>query len=79
MVHFKLDCNQRFINISIEQFPYFGNEESDLEDIDVFYATWEAFSSKRSFGWADKYRLSEVRFFSLEILLFKNQNHVHNQ
>ena len=52
-----------YIKIFVEPYPYFGNGESLLEDADLFYARWEAFSSKRSFGWSDKYKLSEVGIY----------------
>lgn len=42
-------------------YPTFGSSDDDYETIvKPFYAAWAGFSTRKSFAWKDKYRLSEA-------------------
>jgi len=55
---------------------YFGNGESSLDSVATFYGIWEAFSSKRTFGWAEKWRLSEAPDRRIKRLMEKENKKV---
>ncbi|EFC48383.1 predicted protein, partial [Naegleria gruberi] len=42
------------------QSPSFGDENSSFEQVNKFYTYWSTYSTKRSFAWKDKYRLSDA-------------------
>lgn len=42
-------------------YPTFGSSDDDYETVvKTFYASWSGFSTKKSFSWKDKYRLSDA-------------------
>lgn len=42
-------------------YPTFGQSDDDYDPtVKLFYSSWAAFSSKKSFSWKDKYRLSDA-------------------
>jgi len=43
----------------VGDFPSLGTSKSSREEVLVFYAFWEAFSSKLSFGWMDQFNPNE--------------------
>jgi hypothetical protein len=42
--------------------PRFGNSKSSPLEVAEFYKYWSNFVTRRDFGWAEKYKLSEVSF-----------------
>ena len=48
-------------NIQCPDYPTFGSSDDDFEQVvKPFYTTWAEFSTKKSFSWRDKHRLSEA-------------------
>jgi DnaJ homolog subfamily A member 5 len=42
-------------------YPTFGSSDDEFDPtVKLFYSSWAAFSSKKSFSWKDKYRLSDA-------------------
>lgn len=42
-------------------YPTFGSSDDDFDPtVKLFYSSWAVFSSKKSFSWKDKYRLSDA-------------------
>ena len=41
-------------------YPSFGKSTSGFERVKEFYNFWGTFSTRMSFGWKEKYNLSEV-------------------
>lgn len=43
------------------EYPAFGSAKDDYDSVaKPFYSSWSSFSTKKSFSWKDKYRLSEA-------------------
>ncbi|OBS19198.1 hypothetical protein FPOA_10922 [Fusarium poae] len=48
-------------NLNVRDYPTFGSSDDDYEDVvKPFYNAWAGFSTVKSFGWKDKYRLSDA-------------------
>lgn len=41
-------------------YPDFGNSESSFDDVLKFYGRWDAYSTKKSYVWVDKYDIREA-------------------
>lgn len=47
--------------LDLPDYPSFGHRDDAYEDVPKsFYAVWLSFSTRKSFAWCDKYRLSEA-------------------
>lgn len=50
-----------FDGIGCPDYPTFGSSEDDYEStVKPFYGIWTGFSTKKTFSWKDKYRLSDA-------------------
>jgi DnaJ family protein A protein 5 len=50
-----------FDDVDSPDYPTFGSSDDDYETVvKPFYAAWAGFSTKKSFSWKDKYRLSDA-------------------
>ena len=52
-----------FNNIALEEkaeAPFFGDENSLWNDVEIFYSYWTCFNTKRSFSFAEQYKLTEA-------------------
>jgi DnaJ family protein A protein 5 len=48
-------------NLDLPDYPSFGHKDDSYDDVPKsFYAVWLSFSTRKSFAWCDKYRLSEA-------------------
>ena len=48
-------------NLDLPDYPSFGHKDDSYDDVPKsFYAIWLSFSTRKSFAWCDKYRLSEA-------------------
>ncbi|KAI4719238.1 DnaJ-domain-containing protein [Aureobasidium sp. EXF-10727] len=48
-------------NLDLPDYPSFGHKDDTYDDVPKsFYAVWLSFSTRKSFAWCDKYRLSEA-------------------
>jgi DnaJ family protein A protein 5 len=48
-------------NLDLPDYPSFGHKDDTYDDVPKsFYAIWLSFSTRKSFAWCDKYRLSEA-------------------
>lgn len=48
-------------NLDLPDYPSFGHRDDSYDDVPKsFYAVWLSFSTRKSFAWCDKYRLSEA-------------------
>lgn len=59
MVFSSLTAEERSAGASFSC-PSFGGAESDWDEVRQFYAVYEGFSSRKSFGFADKWNLAEA-------------------
>jgi len=47
--------------VDLPDYPSFGHKDDAYDDVPKsFYAVWLSFSTRKSFAWCDKYRLSEA-------------------
>ncbi|KAG9963865.1 DnaJ-domain-containing protein, partial [Aureobasidium melanogenum] len=47
--------------LDLPDYPSFGHKDDPYDDVPKsFYAVWLSFSTRKSFAWCDKYRLSEA-------------------
>ncbi|KAH0346489.1 DnaJ-domain-containing protein, partial [Aureobasidium melanogenum] len=47
--------------LDLPDYPSFGHKDDSYDDVPKsFYAVWLSFSTRKSFAWCDKYRLSEA-------------------
>ncbi|KAG9568111.1 DnaJ-domain-containing protein, partial [Aureobasidium melanogenum] len=47
--------------LDLPNYPSFGHKDDPYDDVPKsFYAVWLSFSTRKSFAWCDKYRLSEA-------------------
>ncbi|THY93794.1 DnaJ-domain-containing protein [Aureobasidium pullulans] len=47
--------------LDLPDYPSFGHKDDQYDDVPKsFYAVWLSFSTRKSFAWCDKYRLSEA-------------------
>ncbi|KEY64349.1 hypothetical protein S7711_06378 [Stachybotrys chartarum IBT 7711] len=50
-----------FDGVDIPEYPSFGSSDDDYDTVvKPFYAAWAGFSTRKSFSWKDKYRLSDA-------------------
>lgn len=50
-----------FDDANMPDYPTFGSSDDDYESVvKPFYAAWAGFSTRKSFSWKDKYRLSDA-------------------
>lgn len=55
------DVAGRSTGADIPDYPTFGHKDDTYEDVvKRFYSMWNGFSTRKSFAWKDKYRLSEA-------------------
>lgn len=48
-------------NVDIPEYPPFGHADDEYDDVvKHFYQVWVGFSTRKTFSWKDKYRLSEA-------------------
>ncbi|KAI5272338.1 DnaJ-domain-containing protein [Aureobasidium subglaciale] len=48
-------------DVDLPDYPSFGHKDDHYDDVPKsFYAVWLSFSTRKSFAWCDKYRLSEA-------------------
>ncbi|KAI5204779.1 DnaJ-domain-containing protein [Aureobasidium subglaciale] len=48
-------------HVDLPDYPSFGHKDDHYDDVPKsFYAVWLSFSTRKSFAWCDKYRLSEA-------------------
>lgn len=48
-------------NVDVPEYPTFGHQDDDYEDVvRPFYQAWMSFSTRKTFAWKDRYRLSEA-------------------
>ncbi|RGP59863.1 DNAj like subfamily a member 5 [Fusarium sporotrichioides] len=48
-------------DLDVRDYPTFGSSDDDYENVvKPFYNSWAGFSTVKSFGWKDKYRLSDA-------------------
>jgi DnaJ family protein A protein 5 len=46
--------------VDIPDYPAFGHRDDDHDTIKSFYNVWTAFSTRKTFAWRDRYRVSEA-------------------
>ncbi|KAI9712356.1 MAG: hypothetical protein M1820_001569 [Bogoriella megaspora] len=47
--------------LDVVDYPSFGHKDDDYDDVvKHFYAVWSSFSTKKTFSWKDRYRLSDA-------------------
>lgn len=50
-----------FDGVDVPEYPSFGSSDDDYDTVvKPFYAAWAGFSTRKSFSWKDKYRLSDA-------------------
>ncbi len=50
-----------FEGMAVPDYPTFGSSDDDYDQVvKVFYASWSGFSTKKSFSWKDRHRLSDA-------------------
>lgn len=50
-----------FDSLDCPEYPTFGSSDADYEHVvKFFYGTWAGFSTRKSFSWKDKYRLTDA-------------------
>lgn len=50
-----------FDGVDVPDYPTFGSSDDDYETVvKSFYSAWAGFSTRKSFSWKDKYRLSDA-------------------
>ena len=56
-----VECERRNTDTLVDEFlpTEFGDATSDWANIQLFYQSWESFSSKLNFAWEDKYNVHE--------------------
>lgn len=48
-------------NVDVPEYPSFGHADDKYDDVvKHFYQVWNGFSTRKTFAWKDKYRLSEA-------------------
>lgn len=55
------DAAAEFDNLDIPDYPTFGSSDDSYDSVvRPFYSAWAGFSTRKSFSWKDKYRLSDA-------------------
>ncbi|UNI17323.1 hypothetical protein JDV02_003677 [Purpureocillium takamizusanense] len=50
-----------FEGLNIPDYPTFGSSDDDYDQVvKVFYVSWSSFSTKKTFSWKDRHRLSDA-------------------
>lgn len=55
------DVAGQWEDVEVPEYPTFGHAEDEYEDVvKQFYQAWIGFSTRKTFAWKDRYRLSEA-------------------